>query len=220
MEFTDVVARRRSIRAYEAQPVPPEIIERVFSLGLKAPSNCNTQPWYVHIVSGATIESLRHTLPEKFMAGQLQLDYPYDGVYQGEFKVRQYAAAQALYDSLGIEREDKAKRHEAFMRNFTFFDAPHVAFFYLPAEFGLREACDLGMFAQTVMLGLVNEGLGSCPQTALGFHAGTIKQALNIPDDRKLMFGLSFGYPKVGEPVNECLTDRAKFSDLVTLHEG
>ncbi|EGG30824.1 Nitroreductase [Aequoribacter fuscus] len=219
MEFTDVVANRRSTRAFETQPVAAEIIERVFSLGLKAPSNCNTQPWYVHIASGAKIELLRSMLPEKFMAGQLHLDYPYDGVYEGEFKVRQYAAAQALYDSLNIAREDKVKRHEAFMRNFTFFDAPHVAFFYLPAEFGLREACDLGMFAQTVMLGLVNEGLGSCPQTALGFHAGTIKETLGIPDDRKLMFGLSFGYPKQEEPVNQCVTDRALFSDLVTLHD-
>ena len=219
MEFTDVVANRRSTRAFETEPVAAEIIERVFSLGLKAPSNCNTQPWYVHIASGAKIELLRSMLPEKFMAGQLHLDYPYDGVYEGEFKVRQYAAAQALYDSLNIAREDKVKRHEAFMRNFTFFDAPHVAFFYLPAEFGLREACDLGMFAQTVMLGLVNEGLGSCPQTALGFHAGTIKETLGIPDDRKLMFGLSFGYPKQEEPVNQCVTDRALFSDLVTLHD-
>lgn len=219
MEFTDVVANRRSTRAFETKPVAAEIIERVFSLGLKAPSNCNTQPWYVHIASGAKIELLRSMLPEKFMAGQLHLDYPYDGVYEGEFKVRQYAAAQALYDSLNIAREDKVKRHEAFMRNFTFFDAPHVAFFYLPAEFGLREACDLGMFAQTVMLGLVNEGLGSCPQTALGFHAGTIKETLGIPDDRKLMFGLSFGYPKQEEPVNQCVTDRALFSDLVTLHD-
>ena len=219
MEFTDVVANRRSTRAFETKPVAAEIIERVFSLGLKAPSNCNTQPWYVHIASGAKIELLRSMLPEKFMAGQLHLDYPYDGVYEGEFKVRQYAAAQALYDSLNIAREDKIKRHEAFMRNFTFFDAPHVAFFYLPAEFGLREACDLGMFAQTVMLGLVNEGLGSCPQTALGFHAGTIKETLGIPDDRKLMFGLSFGYPKQEEPVNQCVTDRALFSDLVTLHD-
>lgn len=218
MEFTDVVTNRRSIRAYESTPVPTEIIERVFSLGLKAPSNCNTQPWYVHIVSGAKIESLRNSLPEKFMSGQLHLDYPYEGVYQDEFKVRQYAAAQALYNSLSIAREDKVKRHEAFMRNFTFFDAPHVAFFYLPAGFAEREACDLGMFAQSVMLGLVNEGLGSCPQTALSFHAGTLRDALGITDGRKLMFGLSFGRPIEDAPVNQCRTARADFGDLIQWH--
>ena len=52
------------------------------------------------------------------------------------------------------------------MGNFR-FDAPVVAL--LPDGFGLREACDLGMFTQTVMLGLTAQGLGSCPQTALGF---------------------------------------------------
>ena len=48
------------------------------------------------------------------------------------------------------------------MGNFRFFDAPVVAFFMLPDGFGLREACDLGMFTQTVMLGLTAQGLGSC----------------------------------------------------------
>ena len=104
------------------------------------------------------------------------------------------------------------------MRNFTFFDAPHVAFFYLPSGFGIREACDLGMFAQSVMLGLVNEGLGSCPQTALGFHAGTLRQALGIADDRKLMFGLSFGRPLEDAPVNACRTARAGSDDLIQWH--
>jgi nitroreductase len=104
------------------------------------------------------------------------------------------------------------------MRNFTFFDAPHVAFFYLPADFGLREACDLGMFAQSVMLGLVNEGLGSCPQTALGMFANTLKESLSIPDDRKLMFGLSFGYVDREDPVNSCTTDRASPDQLIQWH--
>jgi len=218
MEFYEVLKQRRSMRAFLPDPVEQSVIERVFTTALQAPSNCNTQPWYVHVVSGEKIDELRATLPQKFMAGELSLDYPYDGKYDGDFKVRQYAAAQALYDSLGIARDDKANRHAAFMRNFTFFDAPHVAFFYLPADFGLREACDLGMFAQSIMLGLVNEGLGSCPQTALGMFANTLKESLSIPDDRKLMFGLSFGYVDREDPVNRCATDRAAPDQLIQWH--
>ena len=216
--FDAVVAERRSLRAFLPQAVEPELLEHLFSTALHSPSNCNTQPWIVHVASGEAIEALRSSLPEEFMAGKFTMDFPYDGSYDGVYKERQYGAAHALYDSMGITREEKAKRHEGFMRNFTFFDAPHVAFLFLPEPFGLREAADLGMFAQTLMLSLTAHGLGSCPQTALGFLADQVREQLNVDASNKLVFGISFGYPDPDAPVNTCATDRAALADLVTFH--
>ena len=215
--FLDVVSRRRSMRDFKSDPVPREIIESVFGTAQRAPSNCNTQPWLVHVVTGETLEQLRQELPSKFAAGEIALDFPYDGQYEGVYKERQYASAAALYDSLGIARDQKAERNAWFMRNFSFFDAPAVAFFTLPTGFGLREACDLGMFAQTVMLGLTAHGLGSCPQTALAFLANVIRPALSLGDHEQLMFGMSFGYP-TATAVNEVTTERALLADVVTFH--
>ena len=215
--FLDVVSRRRSMRDFKSDPVPREIIESVFGAAQRAPSNCNTQPWLVHVVTGETLEQLRQELPAKFAAGEIALDFPYDGQYEGVYKERQYASAAALYDSLGIARDQKAERNAWFMRNFSFFDAPAVAFFTLPTGFGLREACDLGMFAQTVMLGLTAHGLGSCPQTALAFLANVIRPALSLGDHEQLMFGMSFGYPN-DTAVNEVTTERASLADVVTYH--
>ena len=215
--FLDVVSRRRSMRDFKSDPVPREIIESVFGAAQRAPSNCNTQPWLVHVVTGETLEQLRQELPSKFAAGEIALDFPYDGQYEGVYKERQYASAAALYDSLGIARDQKAERNAWFMRNFSFFDAPAVAFFTLPTGFGLREACDLGMFAQTVMLGLTAHGLGSCPQTALAFLANVIRPALSLGDHEQLMFGMSFGYP-TDTAVNEVTTERASLADVVTFH--
>ena len=215
--FLDVVSRRRSTRDFKSNPVPRELIESVFGAAQRAPSNCNTQPWFVHVVTGETLEQLRQELPAKFAAGEIALDFPYDGQYEGVYKERQYASAAALYDSLGIARDQKAERNAWFMRNFSFFDAPAVAFFTLPTGFGLREACDLGMFAQTVMLGLTAHGLGSCPQTALAFLANVIRPALSLGDHEQLMFGMSFGYPS-DAAVNEVTTERASLGDVVTFH--
>ena len=215
--FLDVVSRRRSMRDFKPDPVPREIIESVFGTAQQAPSNCNTQPWFVHVVTGETLEQLRQELPAKFAAGEIALDFPYDGQYEGVYKERQYASAAALYDSLGIARDQKAERNAWFMRNFSFFDAPAVAFFTLPTGFGLREACDLGMFAQTVMLGLTAHGLGSCPQTALAFLANVIRPVLSLGDHEQLMFGMSFGYP-TDTAVNEVTTERASLGDVVTFH--
>ncbi|MEH6518437.1 MAG: nitroreductase [Halioglobus sp.] len=217
--FNQVVAQRHALRAFLPEPLEQRVIDTIFSGAQQAPSNCNTQPWQTHVVSGEKLEALREALPARFMAGEISLDFPYEGKYSGIYKERQYGSAQALYDSIGIAREEKEKRHETFMRNFTFFDAPHVAFLFLPEPFGLREAADLGMFAQTIMLGLTAHGLGSCPQTALAFHADYVREVLQIDASNKLMFGISFGRPDPEAPVNHCLTDRAALPDAVTYHD-
>jgi hypothetical protein len=157
-------------------------------------------------------------MSDRFMAGDLSMDFPYDGKYEGVYKERQYGSAQALYDSVEIARDDKAARHVQFMRNFIFFDAPHVAFLFLPEPFGLREAADLGMYAQTLMLAMTAHGLGSCPQTALSFQADYIRESLGIDSGNKLLFGISFGYPDPEAPANTCSTDRATVGDAVVFH--
>ena len=217
--FDAVVTGRHSLRAFLPEPVDTAVLERVFTVAQSAPSNCNTQPWVVHVASGASIESLRQSMPERFMAGDMSMDFPYDGVYEGVYKQRQYGSAQALYDAVGIAREDKSRRHVQFMRNFSFFDAPHVAFLFLPKPFGLREAADLGMYAQTLMLTMQAHGLGSCPQTALSFQVDLVREQLGIEADNKLLFGISFGYPDPDAPVNNCVTDRAALGDTVTFHQ-
>jgi nitroreductase len=216
--FDEVVSTRHSLRAFLPRPVEPEKLEQIFAVAQHAPSNCNTQPWLVHVASGDSLAALRSEMSDRFMAGELSMDFPYDGVYEGVYKERQHGSAQALYDAVNVTREDKAGRHKQFMRNFTFFDAPHVAFMFLPEPFGLREAADLGMYAQTLMLTLTAHGLGSCPQTALSFQADFVREKLGIDASNKLLFGISFGYPDPGDPANQCRTDRAPLADTVTFH--
>ncbi len=216
--FEEIVAARRSLRAFLPQPVDAATLATVFAVAQRAPSNCNSQPWITHVVSGDKLEALRAEMPERFMSGKFTMDFPYAGTYHGVYKERQYGAAQALYDAVGIPREDKVARNVQFMRNFTFFDAPHVAFLFLPEPFGLREAADLGMYAQTLMLALTAHGLGSCPQTALSFQADYVREQLGLDASNKLLFGLSFGYPDWDAPANTCWTDRAMGTDAVTFH--
>lgn len=216
--FDEIVTARRSLRAFLPKAVDEKTLESIFSVAQRAPSNCNTQPWVTHVVSGAKLAKLRSEMPDRFMSGNFTMDFPYEGVYEGVYKERQYGAAQALYDAVGIKREEKDKRHEQFMRNFTFFDAPHVAFLFLPEPFGLREAADLGMYAQTLMLTFTAHGLGSCPQTALSFQADYVREELDIAASNKLIFGMSFGYPDPDAPANACETDRATVDDAVIFH--
>lgn len=206
--FYDVLERRRSVRAFRPEPIAEARLQKIFRAAQQAPSNCNTQPWLCAVVSGERLEVLRAAIPEAFTAGQWTMDFPYDGQYQGVYKERQYQAATDLYSAMGIAREDKAGRNEQFMQNFRFFGAPHVAFIFLPEPFGLREAADCGMYAQSLMLALTAEGLASCPQTALSFNADLVREVLGIGAENKLLFGISFGEEDTGAVVNNCRTQR------------
>lgn len=216
--FEEIVRGRHSVRAFRPDAVPQQVMERIFEVAQCAPSNCNTQPWQVHVVSGQLCDELRAELPKAMESGVFQLDFPYDGMYDGVYRQRQVDAAQQLYKAMGIAREDKAGRQHAFMRNFSFFDAPHVAFLFLPEPFGLREAADLGHYAQTLMLALQAHGLASCPQTALSFQADLVRDKLSIPARHKLLYGISFGYAQNDAPANDARTGRARLSDVVNFH--
>tara|TARA_R110001592_G_scaffold110989_1_gene307712 strand:- start:1187 stop:1861 length:675 start_codon:yes stop_codon:yes gene_type:complete len=216
--FSDLVNERRSVRAFLPEAVAQSELESIFGLAQRAPSNCNTQPWQVAVASGESIENLRSKILPAFSAGEWTMDFPYDGKYQGVYKERQYKAAADLYDAMGITRENKVARNEQFMKNYEFFGAPHVAFLFLPEPFGLREAADLGMYAQTLMLSIAAHGLASCPQTALSFNCDLVRQELNIDPANKLLFGLSFGFEDTKHAVNACRTDRAELSDTVKFY--
>ena len=216
--YAGIVDARKSVRAFRPDPLPADLMQRVFSVPLRAPSNCNTQPWQVHVASGEVVERLRETLPAAFSNMEFTMDFPYDGSYEGVYKERQHAAAMALYDVMGIRREQKDKRSAAMLRNFEFFGAPHVAFVFLPEPFGLREAADVGMFAQSLMLSMVAHGLGCIPQTALSFLADQIREALGVDPSNKLLFGISFGYEDADDPANRCRTARGDLGEFVRFH--
>lgn len=207
--FEHIVQERRSVRGFTGQAVAADTLDRIFKLAGRAPSNCNTQPWQVYVASGRTLETLRQRLSASLVAGEYSMDFEYSGQYEGAYKERQYDAAAQLYSAMGIERSDRAARNDAFNRNFEFFGAPHVAFLFLPEQFGMREAADLGMYAQTLMLTLTALGLGSCPQTALSFNADVVREEMQIDAANKLMFGISFGYEDRSVSANACRVQRA-----------
>jgi hypothetical protein len=213
--FKDVITGRRSVRGFQQRAVDKALLEDIFSTAQQSPSNCNTQPWQVFVASGEKADNLRQQLSAAMINGEMDMDYPFDGVYRDEFKARQHDAAVQLYSAMGITREDKAKRGEAFMRNFSFFDAPHVAFVYLHQDFGIREAADLGMYAQSLMLSMQANGVASCPMTALSFHASKVRAELDVPAQYKLLFGIAFGYEDVQHPANACRVARAPLEQVV-----
>lgn len=216
LSIADAIRQRRSVRGYQPDPVPADVLRQVFELAQLAPSNCNTQPWQVMVVSGDTLGQLKAAWqvaardPQQFRP-----DFPYSGRYDGVYKTRQHDAAACLYQAMGIERSDAGGRAASALRNFACFDAPHVALIYLPAGFGVREAGDCGIYAQTLMLALTAFGMSSCPQAALSFYPHAVRSVLEVPEGWQLLLGISFGYEADDVRANRCRVGRAPLADSV-----
>jgi iodotyrosine deiodinase len=54
--FAEELRRRRSVREYASEPVPPEVIERCIWAAGSAPSGANHQPWHFVAVSDAGLK--------------------------------------------------------------------------------------------------------------------------------------------------------------------
>lgn len=218
--FAEVVERRRSIRGFLPEPVPADKLREIFALAQRAPSNCNTQPWLVTVVSGARCERLRRVVSEAARGREFSADVPYNAeLYRDVYKARQHDAAARLYGAMGIGRGDRAARTAAFMRNYEFYGAPHVALIGMPEFAGVREAADVGMYAQTLMLAMSAHGVDSCAQTSLGMHAQPIRAELDIPAGQQLLFGISFGYADRGAAANRAEIPRAGLEETTRFIE-
>ena len=209
MSLIDAVQARRSVRGFLDKEVPQEVMNRIFEIAQQAPSNCNVQPWKVYVASGELKERLKKQMSENTAnAIKPNPDYNYRGDFENEYRVRQVECAVALYSKMGIERGDKEGRMRAVLRNFEFFDAPYIAFVGMDPKFDIPVALDVGMWAQTLMLTMVAFGLHSCPMGTMRNYPDLVREAFDIEDGTKILFGISFGFEDPSVPANETRTTR------------
>jgi len=213
MGLIDAVYARHSVRGFLDKEVPEDVLNRLFEIAQQAPSNCNVQPWKAYIASGELKERLKKQMVENVTTGvKSNPDYEYQSDFENEYRVKQVECAVALYTKMGIGRGDKEGRMRASLRNFEYFDAPYIAFIGMDPKFGVPVALDVGMWAQTLMLTMVAFGLHSCPMGTMRNYPDLVREAFDIQDGTKILFGISFGYEDVAVPANETRTTRDDIS--------
>lgn len=217
MKVSDAIKQRRSVRAYLDKPIAPDLLEKIFLQAQDSPSNCNTQPWHTVVVSGEARDNIEKAMIADIMGGKPPTPHfvPGDKDLKDEYRKRQIACAISLYDAMNIKYEEKQKRQELMVRNWQFFGAPHAAFFSMPKSMSEINAVDMGIYLQSIMLLLTENGLASCPQGALAMYTEAVHELANIPDDHAIMFGLSFGYPDPDNQINQFDVGREELSASV-----
>jgi nitroreductase len=217
MELEQAILGRRSVRGFLPREVPDPTLARIFERAQRAPSWCNIQPWRAWVASG---EVRARYLAELTLAAETSLPSPdvaFPGSYPPPYDALRRQCGKALYDAMGVARDDGPARRAAWMRNFAAFDAPHVAIVGIDARFALYAAIDVGCWLESVLLLAHAEGIATCPQASLATYPDVARRVLGIPHGIHLLFGIAIGYEDPDAPANRCRTDRDPLASNVAL---
>jgi nitroreductase len=210
-----VLARRSSRLFLRDKPVPRELVTEALELAVHAPSNSNVQPWQVVFASGAARDRLVEALLE-----EAQSKPPKVPPLPEAFAHARSDLGAAVYGSMGIARHDDEARRIAVLRNWEFFRAPLAGIVCMHRDLDYVDGLGVGMFLQTLLLGLTARGLGTCVQVSIAGYPETIREQLGIGEEMRILCGLAIGYADPDFPGNALRVPRDPLTDNVVFVEN
>lgn len=216
MDAVECIKTRMSIRKFKPEPVPKEILVNIFNTAMRSPSYKNSQPWEAVIVSGSKKDELSKRLVEAFEKGEKpKPDIPEPCSWPPHIDMRIRELFRKRSEHFGVDFSDSEYIKRAKKSNFRFYGAPHGIFLFQDASLPLWSLFDIGLFAQSLMLAAHANGLGTVPQAFLTDYSQVVKEFLGIPESKRLVLGISIGYPDLEDKANSLRTDRVDVNEIV-----
>jgi len=169
----ETIHTRRSVRSYERQLIPKDVLRRIIDAGNNAPSGNNAQGWRFVVIENQTMR-------EKLAALALP-----------RYKAWMEKAPQTLKDKRAdIDRETSDP---------VYYSAPVIIFVI---NSGITSDMDTPMACQNIMLAARSYGIGSCWVFfgQLPVDDPGIREILELKAGEKIYGPIALGYPKGGFP--------------------
>jgi nitroreductase len=219
-----LVAARHSCRGYLPTQIPHATIETMLRIAQGTASWCNSQPWKAIVTEGEATDRFRDALYAHATGNRWedqktrpeQPDFAFPARYVGIYKERQRETGWALYRSVGVTHGDREASGRQMLENFRLFGAPHVMIITTEEDLGVYGAIDCGAYVANVMLAAQSLGIATIAQAALAGVSDFIRAHFDIPAERKIVCGISFGYADPDHPANGFRTTRAELDQVVT----
>jgi nitroreductase len=215
------ISDRRSVRAFTKRPVPTEVITAILAAAARSPSGNNTQPWRVHIVTGAAKERLSAAILDERATGRPEpaMGYAYHPVEWPEpHRTLRREIGWALYGLLGIRKGDRAAARRWHDQNFTFFGAPVGMIMTVDRRLGLGSLIDIGMFLEALNIAARSFGLEACAQAAFGCYHSIVRRELSLAAEEQVICGLSLGFEDKEALPNQLRTSRLPVEEFARFH--
>jgi len=199
----DHVARSRTtVRAFRPDPVPRRQLMEILETARAAPSNFNSQPWRVYVLTGQAKSALGEAILQAHTANAQPAFSPFPQPIPADCSARVDDFGRRYYSALGIDRADVAARARQTGRNFLFFEAPIGLIFTIHATLTKHSWLDQGLFLQNLMLAAHVRGLATCPQVSFVRFQPIIAEQLGLGSDELVTCGMSLGYAAEEAAVN------------------
>ena len=186
MNILDAIQSRKSIRAFKPDPVPKEILEKIFEMALWAPSGMNRQNWFFIVMAGEKKENLV------------------------EVTSKGYDHIEPVLKEVFAEKPIVIEATKKFFKKLG--GAPVLIFAYYEPTREKPETSVQTVAAaiENLLLSAHAEGLGACWMTGPLHVAEQINEALGIRD-KTLVAVIPLGYPDESPPAPKRRPDRVVY---------
>lgn len=207
-QLEKLLRSRKSVRAFQPNPLSTEEIDALFRVAQLAPSWCNIQPWRLTLTRGSATESIREALLASAKNSVANPDIPFPGVYPDPYSNRRKECGVALYGAMDIARDDKAGRYDAWLRNYAIFDAPHLLVVSRDERLGEYATLDVGVWLGTFLAVAESLGIQTCAMASIAAYPELLRDHLEIPAEETILLGVAIGHSDLSKKVNAARTTR------------
>lgn len=183
MNVMEAIERRRSIREYQPDEIPEDVLQRLLNAMRLAPSSHNGQPWkFIVVRRTETKSAVAAACTWKTADGQLLSQEWVDG-------------APVIIVACGSDKEAAVRYYKDGDVVITGWPALEAELAQGPVEFESALIGDLTIALDHLSLAAASEGLGTCWIGAL--NENWMREALSIPDGVRAPLAMALGYPTV-----------------------
>ncbi len=181
MEFYTVVNTRRTIRDFTESPVKMDVVKRILSAGLKAPTHDHMRNWeFVILTDKQKIASIINPIPKKDDKNIMQPWHFPDKCQQRMYNDAVPKQSEMLYKS-GCLILPFYKQVNSLLKP--------------EALSSLNPFASIWCCIENILLAATSEGLGACIRIPLGNEAEHILKVLNHPKEYLMPCYIALGHP-------------------------
>lgn len=173
MDLLETIATRRSVRSFTEQKIEKELIEKLLTAAVQAPSATNAQPWAFAVIQDQEQLEEISTKSKNFLLSHVE-DFPL------------------------LRRYENTLKHERFN---LFYNAGTLVIIYAKPLNATPEG-DCALAAQNLMLTAHALGLGSCwiGFARDYLNQKSVKESFGVPTEYIAVAPLILGYPRIPQP--------------------
>ena len=175
MEFYEVIEKRRSIRQFEDKAIPLDVLERILTAGLKAPSSNHQRQWELLTLTDKAIIMALAQIIKPYPCRITQPKTPQQEMFKIAYPRQRTMVEEAACVILPY-----------FRMKYDLKSATN--------DYGLMDYGAAWALVENILLAATAEGLGSVVHIPVKKEPEQIKTLMNIPDGYYLPTLIMLGY--------------------------